>query len=147
MKRDSERTRKSKRPVAQLRAKASVRKTKPKASPATKRTRAKSSREKVRAYRERMRAKGLQLVQMWVPDTRTPDFGTEAHRQSSRASRSASVAIRKAWADALAPYPQGHATTIDDIADLIGSVDGLPADLASNKDKYLRAGYGRKRHR
>lgn len=139
--------RKSKRPSAQMRAKASARKTKLKASPAAKRARAKSSREKVRAYRERMRAKGLRLVQMWVPDTRAPEFAAEPHRQSLRGSRSASGAIREAWADALVPLPQGHATTIDDIADLIGSVDGLPADLASNKEKYLRAGYGRKRHR
>lgn len=35
-----------------------------------------------------------------------------------------------------------------DIADLIGSVDGLPADLSARKKHYLRAtGYGRKRHR
>ena len=34
------------------------------------------------------------------------------------------------------------------IADLIGSVDGLPTDLSANKKKYLRAtGYGRKRSR
>jgi len=34
------------------------------------------------------------------------------------------------------------------IADLIGSVDGLPADLAASKKKYLRAmGYGQKRAR
>jgi len=139
--------RKSKRPVAQMRAKASAPKTRPKASPAAKRARVKSSREKVRAYRERMRAKGLRLVQMWVPDTRSPEFAAEAHQQSLRASRSDTAAIRKAWAEALAPLPQGRAMTIDDIADLIGSVDGLPADLGSNKDKYLRAGYGRKRHR
>ena len=36
--------------------------------------------------------------------------------------------------------PSSH----DDIADLIGSVDGLPADLSSNNKHYLRAGYGRK---
>ena len=35
-----------------------------------------------------------------------------------------------------------------DIADLIGSVDGLPADLAARKKHYLKiTGYGRKRHR
>ena len=39
--------------------------------------------------------------------------------------------------------PKGY----QDIADLIGSVDGLPADLSSNMKKYLRAGYGRKRSR
>jgi Arc/MetJ-type ribon-helix-helix transcriptional regulator len=34
------------------------------------------------------------------------------------------------------------------IADLIGSVDGLPSDLAARKKHYLKAaGYGRKRHR
>ena len=35
-----------------------------------------------------------------------------------------------------------------DIADLIGAVDGRPADLAMRKKRYLKAtGYGRKRHR
>ena len=34
------------------------------------------------------------------------------------------------------------------LADLVGSVDGLPADLASRKKHYLGAfGYGRKRSR
>lgn len=34
------------------------------------------------------------------------------------------------------------------IADLIGSVDGLPADLSARKKQYLRStGYGRKRPR
>ena len=33
-----------------------------------------------------------------------------------------------------------------DIADLIGSVDGLPADLGTHKKRYLRAtGYGRRK--
>lgn len=37
---------------------------------------------------------------------------------------------------------------LDAIADLIGSVDGLPTDLSANKKKYLRTtGYGRKRPR
>lgn len=109
---------------------------------------AKSSRDKVRAFRERMRAKGLRLVQMWVPDIESPEFAAEAHQQSLRASRSDSATIRKAWAEALAPLPRGHATTFDDIADLAGSVDGLPPDLAANTKKYLRVtGYGRKRSR
>jgi len=34
------------------------------------------------------------------------------------------------------------------IADLIGAVDGLPADLSARKKQYLRStGYGRKRSR
>jgi len=37
---------------------------------------------------------------------------------------------------------------LDAIADLIGSVDGLPADLSAQKKHYLRStGYGRKRPR
>jgi hypothetical protein len=71
--------------------------------------------------------------------------------QASRPAKSLGGAdaapIRNALTEALAPLPRGYARTIDDIADLIGSIDGLPSDLGSNKDKYLRAGYGRKRHR
>jgi Arc/MetJ-type ribon-helix-helix transcriptional regulator len=33
------------------------------------------------------------------------------------------------------------------IADLIGSVKGLPSDLSARKKDYLKAGYGRKRAR
>jgi Arc/MetJ-type ribon-helix-helix transcriptional regulator len=37
---------------------------------------------------------------------------------------------------------------LDAIADLVGAVDGLPADLSSNTKRYLKAtGYGRKRPR
>jgi Arc/MetJ-type ribon-helix-helix transcriptional regulator len=40
------------------------------------------------------------------------------------------------------------AAPLDAIADLIGSVDGLPADLSARKKEYLRAtSYGRKRSR
>ena len=39
-------------------------------------------------------------------------------------------------------------TSSDAIADLIGSVDGLPGDLSARKKWYLKAsGYGRKRTR
>jgi hypothetical protein len=125
---------KSKRPIAQMRAKASVRKAKPKADRNSRQGHAMSSREKVRAYRKRMRAKGLRLVQVWVPDTQKP-------------GRAESAAIRKAWAEALAVQPSAHPVTFDQIAHLAGSVDGPEMDMR-HKDEYLRAtGYGRKRHR
>ncbi len=38
--------------------------------------------ENVRHYRERMRAKGLRQIQLWVPDTRSPAFAAECRRQS-----------------------------------------------------------------
>ncbi|MGH6679780.1 MAG: CopG family transcriptional regulator [Bradyrhizobium sp.] len=41
-----------------------------------------------------------------------------------------------------------RSTLLDAVADLIGSVDQLPADLSARKKKYLRStGYGRKRPR
>ena len=44
--------------------------------------------------------------------------------------------------------PQRTAAPLQAIADLIGSVAGLPADLSAGKKRYLRAtGYGRKRPR
>jgi hypothetical protein len=46
-------------------------------------TKPKSSAAKVREYRERQRAKGMRLLQIWVPDVRSPAFRKEAHRQSA----------------------------------------------------------------
>lgn len=41
-----------------------------------------------------------------------------------------------------------RAASFNAIADLIGSVDGLPADLSARKKDYLRTtGYGKKRSR
>jgi len=44
--------------------------------------RPKPSRDKVRAHRERLRRQGLRPIQIWVPDVRSPEFQTEARRQS-----------------------------------------------------------------
>jgi Arc/MetJ-type ribon-helix-helix transcriptional regulator len=45
------------------------------------------------------------------------------------------------------PRQRRRTASLDAIADLIGSVDGLPADLAARKKKHLRAGYGQKHSR
>ena len=43
---------------------------------------------------------------------------------------------------------KNKAAGLSDIADLIGSVDGLPRDLSARKKYYLQStGYGRKRNR
>lgn len=96
--------RKNKPPAAQMRAKTAAHKTKPKATRALKRIQASSSRDKVRAYRKRMRAKGLRLVQMWLPDTRTPEFAAEAHRQSLLANTSPFAAEDQAWVDSISDW-------------------------------------------
>lgn len=47
-----------------------------------------------------------------------------------------------------APRQRRRTASLDGITDLIGSVDGLPADLSSRKKEYLRAsGYRQKRPR
>jgi Arc/MetJ-type ribon-helix-helix transcriptional regulator len=48
-----------------------------------------------------------------------------------------------------AARPAGRRSgVLDAIADLIGSVDGLPPDLSARKKRYLKTtGYGRKRAR
>ncbi|HMD30926.1 MAG TPA: hypothetical protein VKG84_03375 [Candidatus Acidoferrales bacterium] len=47
-----------------------------------------------------------------------------------------------------APRKRRRAASLDAIADLIGSVEGLPAGLAARKKEHLRAtGYGQKRPR
>ena len=39
-------------------------------------------REHVTAYRSRMKTRGLRQVNIWLPDTRSPEFKKECRRQS-----------------------------------------------------------------
>ena len=39
-------------------------------------------RTNVQRFRERMRQRGFRLLQVWVPDTRSPAFARECRRQS-----------------------------------------------------------------
>lgn len=41
-----------------------------------------SARAKVQAHRDRLRARGLRPLQIWVPDVRSASFRAEARRQS-----------------------------------------------------------------
>lgn len=61
----------------------------------------KSSAQKVRDHRERMRRKGMRLVQFWVPDISTPEFKAEAHRQSLLVAQSEQEADDQAFFDSL----------------------------------------------
>ena len=38
--------------------------------------------QRMASYRQRMRAAGLRPVQIWVPDSRSPDFAEKCHRQA-----------------------------------------------------------------
>lgn len=59
------------------------------------------SRDRVRTYRERMRARGLRPIQIWVPDTRAAAFRAEAHRQSLAVARSALAGEDQDFIDAV----------------------------------------------
>jgi hypothetical protein len=59
-------------------------------------------RDKVRTYRERMRARGLRPIQIWVPDTRTTAFGKAAHRQSLAVALSAKAGEDQKFIDVAA---------------------------------------------
>jgi hypothetical protein len=41
-----------------------------------------SSRSRVQRHRATLRGRGLRPIQIWVPDTRAPNFAAEARRQS-----------------------------------------------------------------
>ncbi len=43
---------------------------------------------RVQRHRDALRMAGLRPVQIWVPDTRRPDFAQECHRQSQLVSQS-----------------------------------------------------------
>ena len=64
----------------------------------------KSSREKVRDHRARLRAEGLRPIQLWAPDTRSPEFAEEAHRQSLAVAQSPTEAEDQAFIDAISDW-------------------------------------------
>lgn len=63
------------------------------------------SRERVEAHRERRRAQGMRLLQIWVPDTRTAEFAAEARRQAAAVAASPYAEDDQAFVDAIsAPW-------------------------------------------
>lgn len=61
-------------------------------------------REKVREHRERLRARGLRPIQIWVPGVRAPAFLEQAHRQSQAVAASAHAHDEQAFIDAVADW-------------------------------------------
>ena len=79
-----------------------------------------------------------------LPDSLIAEI--EAESRGRHCSKSDIIRQRLQGASAkrtLQPSPH-QPSLLDAIADLIGSVDGLPADLSSHKKNYLKAtGYGK----
>jgi hypothetical protein len=66
--------------------------------------RKKAIRTKVAAHRARMRAQGMRLLQIWVPDTRSPEFAKEARRQSRAVARSKHAKEDQAFVDSISAW-------------------------------------------
>lgn len=60
-----------------------------------------SGRERVRKHRARLRERGLRPLQVWVPDTRAPEFEKEARRQSLAVANSEHAESDQAFVDAI----------------------------------------------
>jgi hypothetical protein len=43
--------------------------------------------ERVQRHRDKCRAAGLRLVQLWIPDTKRPDFAEECRKQSAQVAQ------------------------------------------------------------
>lgn len=68
---------------------------------ATSTSKKQTTRQKVQNYRDRMRARGLRPIQIWVPDTRTARFAQEAHNQSLVIAQSEHEGADQAFIDAI----------------------------------------------
>ena len=68
----------------------------------------------------------------------------EAESRRRRLSKSDIVRERLSRGESMG---EQRPASLEAIADLIGSVTGLPPDLSARKKHYLNAGYGRKRAR
>ncbi len=74
------------------------------------------------------------------------ELAAQIEAESRERKVSKSVVVRERLN--LARSRQRRAASLDSISAIIGSVDGLPADLSTRKKKYLKAtGYGQKRSR
>ena len=79
---------------------------------------------------------------------RLPELLVAEIEMESRGRRCSKSDIVRERLQRAARSTQGQFSPLDAIADLIGSVDGLPADLSTRKKRYLKAtGYGQKRAR
>ncbi len=84
----------------------------------------------------------MKTLTVRLPDSLVNQIETESRERGL--SKSDVVRERLTQAPRSRQRPAGY----EAIADLIGSVHGLPADLGSRKKHYLKmTGYGRKRHR
>jgi Arc/MetJ-type ribon-helix-helix transcriptional regulator len=80
----------------------------------------------------------MKTITVRLPEALVAEIETESHER--RRSKSAVVRLRLSTAAG----PRSRRAPADAIADLVGSVDALPADLSTRKKACLKKkGYGR----
>ena len=85
----------------------------------------------------------MKTLTVRLPDALAAQIDSESRRR--RVSKSDVVRERLS---APAEPAQARSDAFDSIADLVGTVDSLPAGLSANKKRHLKAaGYGHKRTR
>jgi hypothetical protein len=60
-----------------------------------------TSAERVQRHRDRLRAKGMRPIQLWVVDVRTPEFASAARVQAAAVATSEHAAADQAFIDAV----------------------------------------------
>lgn len=60
--------------------------------------------KRVAEHRVRLREQGLRPLQIWVPDTRAPQFAEEAHRQSALAASSGNASDDQAFVNSISQF-------------------------------------------
>jgi Arc/MetJ-type ribon-helix-helix transcriptional regulator len=83
----------------------------------------------------------MKSVTVRLPDSLVDDIEAEARRRKMSKTDIMRERLSRNTESRKVP------SSLEAIADLIGSIDGLPADLSRNKKAYLKADYGRKRPR
>jgi Arc/MetJ-type ribon-helix-helix transcriptional regulator len=84
----------------------------------------------------------MKTLTVRLPEPLVADIEAESHGRGISKSDVVRERLERA------PRQRRHTASLDAIADLIGSVDGLPTDLTTRKKEYLHATrYGQKRTR
>jgi Arc/MetJ-type ribon-helix-helix transcriptional regulator len=83
----------------------------------------------------------MKSVTVRLPDSLVDDIEAEARRRKMSKTDIMRERLTRNMDNGNVP------PSLEAIADLLGSIDDLPADLSSRTKEYLRAGYGRKRNR
>ena len=67
-----------------------------------------SSRPRVQRHRQVLRQRGFRPIQIWVPDTRTPEFAEEANRQSLAVNAADQQDGTMDWVEAVSEFDEAR---------------------------------------